>query len=119
MPRLAGVDLPEKKKLKISLTYIHGIGDSRAHEIAESCEISPDKEVQDLTEAEVAKLRNALDSYRLEGDLRRKVQADIQRLKDIECYRGRRHKQGLPVRGQKTRSNARTWKGPRESKAGK
>lgn len=119
MPRLAGVDLPEKKKVKISLTYIHGIGRSRAKEIAEATGIDPDKRVHDLTEAEVAKLRNEIDSYPVEGDLRRKVKADIQRLKDIDCYRGRRHKTGLPVRGQRTRSNARTWKGPRESKAGK
>ena len=119
MPRLAGVDLPEKKKLKIALTYIHGIGRSRAKKIAESTNISEDKRVHDLTEAEVARLRKELDSYMLEGDLRRKVKADIQRLKDIDCYRGRRHKVGLPVRGQKTQANARTWKGPRESKAGK
>lgn len=119
MPRLSGVDLPEKKKLKIGLTYIHGIGRSTAHEVANATEISPDKYVHDLTEGEVARIRNELDNYLLEGDLRRKVESDIQRLKDIECYRGRRHKQGLPVRGQKTQANARTWKGPRESKAGK
>ena len=119
MPRLSGVDIPEKKKVKIALTYIHGIGDSRAIDVAEESGVDPDKYVKDLTEGEVAKLRRAIDNYRVEGDLRRKVKADIQRLKDINCYRGRRHKQGLPVRGQKTKSNARTWKGPRESKAGK
>ena len=119
MPRLAGVDLPEKKKLKIALTYIHGIGRSRAHEVSEAAGISPEKRVHDLTEAEVARLRKELDQYMLEGDLRRNKNSDIQRLKDIDCYRGRRHKAGLPVRGQKTSSNARTWKGPRESKAGK
>ncbi|MFP4589199.1 MAG: 30S ribosomal protein S13 [Candidatus Acetothermia bacterium] len=119
MPRLAGVDLPEKKKVKIALTYIFGIGRSRAKTIADAAGIDPDKRVHDLTEAEVARLRNEIEQYRVEGDLQRKVKADIQRLKDIDAYRGRRHKQGLPVRGQKTRSNARTWKGPRESKAGK
>lgn len=119
MPRLAGVDLPEKKKVKIALTYIYGIGRSRAIKVAEKSGVDPEKRVHDLTEAEVAKLRHTIDNFRVEGDLRRKVKADIQRLKNIECYRGRRHKQGLPVRGQKTKSNARTWKGPRESKAGR
>lgn len=119
MPRLAGVDIPEDKKVKISLTYIKGIGKSRAHKVAEASGVDPDSFVYDLNEADVAKLRNAIDEYRVEGDLERKVKADIQRLKDIDCYRGRRHKTGLPVRGQKTQSNARTWKGPREAKAGK
>jgi len=119
MPRLAGVDIPEDKKVKISLTYIKGIGDTRARKVAESSGVDPDDYVYDLTEADVAKLRNAIDEYRVEGDLERKVEADIQRLKDIGCYRGERHEVGLPVRGQKTQSNARTWKGPREAKAGK
>jgi len=119
MPRLAGVDIPEDKKVKISLTYIKGVGSHRAKKIAESSGVDPEDFVYDLTEADVAKLRNAIDEYRVEGDLERKVDADIQRLKDIDCYRGERHKEGLPVRGQKTQSNARTWKGPRESKAGK
>lgn len=119
MPRLAGVDIPEDKKVKISLTYIKGIGSHRARNIAETSGVDPDEFVYDLTEADVAKLRNAIDEYRVEGDLERKVEADIQRLKDIGCYRGERHEEGLPVRGQKTQSNARTWKGPRESKAGK
>lgn len=119
MPRLAGVDIPEDKKVKISLTYIKGIGDHRARKVAESSGVDPDDYVYDLTEADVAKLRNAIDEFRVEGDLERKVEADIQRLKDIGCYRGERHEVGLPVRGQKTQSNARTWKGPREAKAGK
>jgi len=119
MPRLAGVDIPEDKKVKISLTYIKGIGDSRAKKVAEKSGVDPDEFVYELTEADVAKLRNAIDEYRVEGDLERKVEADIQRLKDIDCYRGERHEVGLPVRGQKTQSNARTWKGPREAKAGK
>ena len=119
MPRLAGVDIPEDKKVKISLTYIKGVGSHRAKKIADTSGVDPDEFVYDLTEADVAKLRNAIDEYRVEGDLERKVEADIQRLKDIGCYRGERHKEGLPVRGQKTQSNARTWKGPRESKAGK
>lgn len=119
MPRLAGVDIPEDKKVKISLTYIKGIGSHRARKVAETSGVDPDEFVYDLTEADVAKIRNAIDEYRVEGDLERKVEADIQRLKDIGSYRGERHKEGLPVRGQKTQSNARTWKGPRESKAGK
>ncbi len=119
MPRLTGVDIPEDKKVKISLTYIKGIGDHRAREVAESSGVDPEDYVYDLTEADVAKLRNAIDEYRVEGDLERKVEADIQRLKDIGCYRGERHEVGLPVRGQKTQSNARTWKGSREAKAGK
>ena len=119
MPRLAGVDIPEDKKVKISLTYIKGIGDHRARKVAETSGVDPEEFVYDLTEADIAKLRNAIDEYRVEGDLERKVEADIQRLKDIDCYRGERHEVGLPVRGQKTQSNARTWKGPREAKAGK
>lgn len=119
MPRLAGVDIPEDKKVKISLTYIKGIGDNRARKVADASGVDPDEYVYDLTEADVAKLRNEIDEYRVEGDLERKVEADIQRLKDIGCYRGERHEVGLPVRGQKTQSNARTWKGPREAKAGK
>ncbi len=120
MARIAGVDLPSKKRVEIALTYIYGIGRPRAAEILAEARISPDKRVHELSEAEVAELRKQIEGKILvEGELRRKVKADIDRLKAIKCYRGIRHTVGLPVRGQRTRANARTWKGPRPSKAGK
>lgn len=120
MARIAGVDLPDNKRLEIALTYIYGIGRSLAKRILEATGIDPLKRVRELSEEEITALRKEIEGkYMVEGDLRRKVHADIQRLKDINCYRGLRHKVGLPVRGQRTRANARTWKGPRPSKAGK
>ncbi len=119
MARIAGVNLPNDKRIEIGLTYIFGIGRSRAAEILERTGVSPDVRVRDLTEKEVATLRREVEQHLVEGDLRRRVFASIQRLKDINAYRGSRHKRRLPVRGQRTRSNARTWKGPRPAKAGK
>ncbi|RLE31514.1 30S ribosomal protein S13 [Candidatus Acetothermia bacterium] len=119
MARIAGVNLPAKKRIEVALTYIYGIGPSRAKEILARTGVDPDTKVMDLTEQEVSALRKEVESYTVEGDLRRQVRSHIQRLIDIGCYRGIRHRQGLPVRGQKTRSNARTWKGPRPAKAGK
>ncbi|MFO7820096.1 MAG: 30S ribosomal protein S13 [Halanaerobacter sp.] len=116
MARIEGVDLPKNKKLEIGLTYIYGIGRSSAQDIVEEVGIDPSTRIKDLTEGEIAELRQIIDdNYMVEGELRREVQANIKRLKDIGCYRGRRHKKGLPVRGQRTRSNARTRKGPRSS----
>ena len=119
MPRIAGVDLPRNKRIEIGLTYIFGIGLLRAAEILERTSVSQVVRVRDLTEKEVASLRREVEQHLVEGDLRRRVFASIQRLKDINAYRGSRHKRRLPVRGQRTRSNARTWKGPRPAKAGK
>jgi small subunit ribosomal protein S13 len=119
MARIAGVNLPNNKRIEIALTYIFGIGRTRAAEIIETTGISPDVRVKDLTENEVASLRREVEQYMVEGDLRRRIYASIQRLKDINAYRGARHRRRLPVRGQRTRSNARTWKGPRPAKAGK
>ena len=120
MARIAGVDLPAKKRVEVALTYIYGIGRSLSRQILEKTGVDPDKRVHELTEAEIAELRKEIENnYLVEGDLRRKVKADIDRLKQIKCYRGIRHTVGLPVRGQRTRSNARTWKGPRPAKAGK
>ncbi|MEA3344779.1 MAG: 30S ribosomal protein S13 [Chloroflexota bacterium] len=120
MARIAGVDLPRSKRVEIGLTYIYGIGRSRSQEILSNTGVNPDTRVKDLTEADVARLREFVDSnYRVEGDLRRQVRQDIQRLKDIGCYRGIRHRRGLPVRGQRTRTNARTRKGPRKTVAGR
>jgi len=120
MARIAGADLPDNKRVQIALTYIYGVGRSRAKAILAATGVSSDKRVRELSEDEVAELRREIEGqYMVEGDLRRRIRADIQRLKDINCYRGIRHKIGLPVRGQKTRSNARSWKGSRSSKAGK
>ncbi len=120
MARIAGVDLPAKKRVEVALTYIYGIGRPLSRQILAKTGVDPNKRVQDLTEAEIAELRKEIENNHLvEGDLRRKVKADIDRLKQIKCYRGIRHMVGLPVRGQRTRSNARTWKGPRPAKAGK
>jgi small subunit ribosomal protein S13 len=116
LARIAGVDLPRDKRLEIALTYIYGIGLSRSQEILQKTGISPDTRVRDLTEDEVARLREVIDhDYVVEGDLRRQVQGNIKRLIDIGSYRGLRHRRGLPVRGQRTHTNARTRKGPARS----
>ena len=116
MARIEGIDLPRSKRVEIGLTYIYGIGRSSAQEILEKTDIDPDTRVKDLTEAEISRLRKEIDeNYQVEGELRREVEANIQRLMDIGCYRGLRHRKGLPVRGQRTRTNARTRKGPRKT----
>ncbi len=119
MARIAGVDLPRDKRVEIGLTYIYGIGLTLSRKILEVTGISPDVRVKDLTEDDVAKIRNALDSYKVEGDLRREESLNIKRLVEIGSYRGRRHREGLPVRGQRTKTNARTRKGPKKTIAGK
>ncbi|MDU7163027.1 MAG: 30S ribosomal protein S13 [Anaerococcus vaginalis] len=111
MPRIAGIDLPREKRAEIGLTYIYGIGKSSAQEILEKAGINPDTKMKDLTEGELGKIREILDSYTIEGDLRREVSMNIRNLREINCYRGIRHKRGLPVRGQNTKNNARTRKG--------
>ncbi len=116
MARIAGVDLPRDKRVEVALTYIYGIGRSRAGEILQITGINPDTRVRSLTEEEVTRLREVIDrNYKVEGDLRRDVAMDIRRLIEIGCYRGLRHRRGLPVRGQRTRTNARTRKGPRKT----
>jgi len=118
--RIAGVDLPRDKRVEIGLTYIYGIGLSRSHEILAKTGVNPDTRVRDLSDADVAALRDAVESdYQVEGDLRRWELMNIKRLQDIGCYRGRRHRAGLPVRGQRTRTNARTRRGGRKTVAGK
>ena len=120
MARIAGVDLPREKRIEVGLTYVYGIGQSTADEILAGIGINPDTRVKDLTEAEEAKLREAIDqSYTVEGDLRRNVALDIKRLTEIQCYRGVRHRKGLPCRGQRTKTNARTCKGPKRTVANK
>ncbi len=120
MARLAGVDLPRDKRVEIALTYIYGIGDTSAKKIVEAANVNPDTRVRELTEAEVARLREVLErDYRVEGDLRRQVAMSIRRLQEIGCYRGIRHRRNLPVRGQRTKTNARTRKGPKRTVAGK
>ena len=120
MARIAGVDIPREKRVEIALTYIFGIGLSTSKKILAATGVSPDTRVKDLTEEESQKLRREIeDHYKVEGDLRREVSMSIKRLMDIGCYRGQRHKLGLPVRGQKTKTNARTRKGPRRTVAGK
>ena len=116
MARLAGVDLPREKRIEIGLTYIYGIGLARSQEILKKAGINPDIRVKDLTEDQVQAIRKAIDSNHLllEGDLRREVALNIKRLTEIGCYRGLRHRRGLPVRGQRTKTNARTRKGPRK-----
>lgn len=114
MARIAGVDLPRDKRVEIGLTYIYGIGRSRSNEILKKANINPDTKVKDLTESEIATLREIVDNYHVEGDLRRETAMNIKRLKEINCYRGMRHKKGLPVRGQRTKTNARTRKGPKK-----
>lgn len=120
MARIAGVDLPRDKRVEVSLTYIFGIGKSTSRKILEQAGINPDTRVKDLTEEEVVKLREIIDkNYQVEGDLRREVSMNIKRLMDIGCYRGLRHRRGLPVRGQNTKNNARTRKGPKRTAGGK
>ncbi|MBO8158065.1 30S ribosomal protein S13 [Thermosyntropha sp.] len=120
MARIAGVDLPRDKRVEIALTYIYGIGRPSSQKILAKAGINPDTRVKDLTEEEVSKLREIIDrEYTVEGDLRREVSMNIKRLMDLGCYRGLRHRRGLPVRGQRTKTNARTRKGPRRTVAGK
>ncbi|KXG74758.1 30S ribosomal protein S13 [Thermotalea metallivorans] len=116
MARIAGVDLPREKRVEIGLTYIFGIGRKTSNIILEKAGINPDTRVRDLTEEEVGKLRQIIDNeYKVEGDLRREIALNIKRLKEIGCYRGIRHRRNLPVRGQRTKTNARTRKGPRKT----
>lgn len=120
MARIAGVDLPREKRVEVGLTYIYGIGLKTSQKILTEAGISFDTRVKDLTEDEVAKIRDAIDAnYTVEGDLRRRIALDIKRLMEIGCYRGIRHRKGLPVRGQNTKNNARTRKGPARAIAGK
>ncbi|MET3616825.1 small subunit ribosomal protein S13 [Peptoniphilus olsenii] len=114
MARIAGVDLPREKRVEIGLTYIFGVGKPRAREILTNADVDFNTRVKDLTEAELARIREEIDKYHVEGDLRRDVAMSIKRLREINCYRGKRHKAGLPVRGQKTKTNARTRKGPKK-----
>ena len=120
MARIAGVDLPNNKRVEIGLTYIYGIGLPTAKEIIKETGVNPDTRVRDLTDDEVNSLRDIIDKeYTVEGDVRREISLNIKRLMEIGCYRGRRHKMGLPVRGQRTKTNARTRKGPCKTIAGK
>ena len=120
MARIAGIDLPKEKRVEIGLTYIYGIGRKSAHDILAQTGINPDTRVKDLTDEEEAKLREAIDKgYMVEGDLRRNNALDIKRLIEIGCYRGTRHRKGLPVRGQRSKTNARTRKGPKKTIANK
>ena len=119
MARIVGVDIPNDKPVKISLTYIYGIGRSTALDILEKCKIDGGKRVKDLTEEEMTLIRNEVSHYKVEGDLRRETMMNIKRLSEIGCYGGIRHRRGLPVRGQRTKTNARTRKGPRKTIANK
>ena len=120
MARIAGVDLPRGKRLEIALTYIYGVGRSLSQEILTKAEISPDKRTDALDENEIRRIRDILEAdYKVEGDLRRDISMNIKRLMDLGCYRGLRHRRGLPVRGQRTHTNARTRKGPAKAIAGK
>ncbi|GAB3282048.1 30S ribosomal protein S13 [Sinomonas notoginsengisoli] len=120
MARLAGVDIPREKRLEIALTYIYGVGRTRAKETLAATGISPDVRVKDLSDAEMVQLRDYIEgNYKVEGDLRREVAADIRRKVEIGSYEGLRHRRGLPVRGQRTKTNARTRKGPKRTVAGK
>ncbi len=120
MARIAGIDLPKDKRVEIGLTYIFGIGRTTSQKILEQTGVNPDTRVRDLSEEEIGLLRQAIDeNYRVEGDLRREVSVSIKRLMDIRCYRGLRHRKGLPAHGQRTRSNSRTRKGPRRAIGGK
>jgi len=120
MARISGVDLPRDKRIEIGLTYIYGIGRASANRILAAANVNPDTRVRDLTDEEVARIRDVIDATQLvEGDLRREVALNIKRLQEIGCYRGIRHRKGLPVRGQRTKTNARTRKGPRRTVANK
>ena len=119
MARIAGIDLPKDKRIEIGLTYIYGIGRKSAKDILAQTGVNPDTRVKDLSDADEQKLRDAIDSYTVEGDLRRQTALDIKRLTEIGCYRGIRHRKGLPVRGQRSKTNARTRKGPKKTIANK
>ena len=120
MARISGVDLPREKRVEIGLTYIYGIGRVSSNKILAAADVNPDTRVKDLTDEEVARIRDVIDGeYTVEGDLRREVAMDIKRLQEIGCYRGTRHRKSLPVRGQKTKTNARTRKGPKKTVANK
>ncbi|MDX1711975.1 MAG: 30S ribosomal protein S13 [Rhodovibrionaceae bacterium] len=120
MARIAGVNIPTQKRVEIALTYIHGIGRSKAKQICQEVGVPDERRVSDLTDDEVVRIREAIDrDYTVEGDLRREVAMNIKRLMDLGCYRGLRHRKGLPVRGQRTHTNARTRKGPARAIAGK
>lgn len=121
MARISGIDLPREKRIEIALQYIYGIGPATAKKLLERSGISPDLRVKDMTEDDEKKIRDGIDQLqlRVEGDLRREVQGNIKRLMDIGCYRGLRHRRGLPVRGQRTKTNARTRKGPKKTVGGK
>lgn len=114
MARIAGVDLPKEKRVEIGLTYIYGIGRTTSNKILAEAKVSPDIRVKDLTDDQVQAIRNAMEDYKVEGDLRREVALNIKRLTEIGCFRGIRHRRGLPVRGQRTKTNACTRKGPRK-----
>jgi len=120
LARVAGVDIPDNKRIEVALTYIYGIGRSSAKKILEKAGVSPDKRTHQLSPEEIARIRDIIDrEYKVEGELRKEVAMNIKRLIDIGCYRGLRHIQGLPVRGQRTRTNARTRKGPKKTVAGR
>ena len=119
MARIAGIDLPKDKRIEIGLTYIYGIGRKSAKDILAQTGVNPDTRVKDLSDADEQKLGDAIDSYTVEGDLRRQTALDIKRLTEIGCYRGIRHRKGLPVRGQRSKTNARTRKGPKKTIANK
>ena len=120
MARIEGVDLPRSKRIEVGLTYIYGIGSTRAKEIIAATNVNPDTRVQDLTESDVSALREFISkNYQVEGDLRRETQMNIKRLIEIGCYRGLRHRRNLPVHGQRTKTNARTRKGPKKTVAGR
>ena len=114
MARIAGVDLPKEKRVEIGLTYIYGIGRASSNKILAEAKVNPDIRVKDLTDDQVQSIRKAMEGHKVEGDLRREVALNIKRLTEIGCYRGLRHRRGLPVRGQRTKTNARTRKGPRK-----
>ncbi|MEA3464923.1 MAG: 30S ribosomal protein S13 [Thermodesulfobacteriota bacterium] len=120
MARIAGIDLPKNKRIEVALTYIYGVGSSTAQRILSQAGVDLGTRSDDLTESEIAQIRKILDAeYKVEGDLRREISLNIKRMMDLGCYRGLRHRRGLPVRGQKTKTNARTRKGPRKTVAGK
>ena len=114
MARISGVDLPKEKRIEIGLTYIYGIGRASSNKILAAAKVNPDIRVKDLTDDQVNSIRKAMENYKVEGDLRREVALNIKRLTEIGCFRGIRHRRGLPVRGQRTKTNARTRKGPRK-----